>query len=101
MPDSPLLISLWLLVLAGCFFSFWKGGAPERLGAAVVLANLLLMMLIDTFLPVGSRPVGALVIDGLTAAGLLGVVLVYASLWLGGTMLLYALQFTLHAYYFV
>ena len=67
----------------------------------MVLANLLLVMLVDTFLPVGSQPVGELIIDGLTAVGLLGVVLLYGSLWLGGAMLLYAVQFSLHAFYFV
>jgi hypothetical protein len=101
MPASPLLLTLWLLVLAGCFFSLWKGGPPERLGAWVVLANLLLLMLVETFLPVEVQPVSELVIDGLTAVALLGVVLIYGSLWLGGAMLLYAVQFTLHAYYFV
>jgi hypothetical protein len=89
------------LVSLGCIFSLWKGGAAERFGGAIVLANLLAAMLIGNAQPLGSEPVAELVVDGLTAVGLLGVVLVYGSLWLGGAMLLYAIQFTLHAFYFV
>jgi hypothetical protein len=101
MPDSPLALTLSLLVLSGCFLSLWKGSPAERLGGAVVLANLLLTALVAVFLPADSRGVGELVVDGLTAAALLVVVLIYSSLWLGGVMLLYAALFTLHAFYFV
>jgi len=101
MPTSPLLFALWLLVLAGSGFSLWKGGPPERLGGWVVLANLFLVMLTSAILPAGSQAVGELTVDGLTAVVLLGIVLIYGSLWLGGAMLLYAVQFTLHAFYFV
>jgi hypothetical protein len=101
MPNSPLLQLLWLLVLAGCFFSLWKGGPAERQGAAFVLGNLLVAALADTFLPKDAAPVAGLVIDGLTALGLLVIVLIHGSLWLGGAMLLYAVQFSLRAYYFV
>jgi hypothetical protein len=101
MPDSPLALTLSLLVLSGCFLSLWKGSAAERLGGGVVLANLLCTVLVSAFLPADSRAVGELVVDGLTALGLLAIVLLYGSLWLGGVMLLYAVLFTLHAYYFV
>jgi hypothetical protein len=101
MPDSPLALTLSLLVLSGCFLSLWKGSPAERLGGAVVLANLLLTALVAAFLPAESRGVGELVVDGLTAVALLVVVLIYSSLWLGGVMLLYAALFTLHAFYFV
>ncbi|HEY2356048.1 MAG TPA: hypothetical protein VGH86_01255, partial [Phenylobacterium sp.] len=90
-----------LLGLLGCLFSLWKGGPPERIGGAVVLATLLLTILATTFLPVGIQPIAELVIDGLAALALLAVVLIYGSLWLGGAMLIYAAQFTLYAYYFV
>jgi hypothetical protein len=89
------------LVLAGCLFSLWQGGRSERLGGAVVLANTLLVAVIGFLMPHSSQAVPELVVDGLTAMGLLAVVLVYGSLWLGGAMLLYAMQFTLHAFYFV
>ncbi|WP_372786865.1 hypothetical protein [Phenylobacterium sp.] len=101
MPASLLPQIISLFGLLGCLFSLWKGGPPERIGGAVVLATLLLTILATTFLPVGVQPIAELVIDGLAALGLLGVVLIYGSLWLGGAMLLYATQFSLYAYYFV
>jgi hypothetical protein len=101
MPDSLLPQIISLLGLLGCLFSLWKGGPPERIGGAVVLATLLLTILATTFLPVGIQPIAELVIDGLAALALLAVVLIYGSLWLGGAMLIYAAQFTLYAYYFV
>jgi hypothetical protein len=100
-PSDPLVFVALSLVVAGCLFSLWKGGPPERLGGAIVLTNTILVFMLDRFLPREALPVGELVIDGLTAVGLLGVVLVYGSLWLGGAMLLYAVQFSLHAFYFV
>ena len=42
-----------------------------------------------------------LTLDGLTALGLLVIAVRYASFWLGGAMLLYAAQFSLHAFYMV
>jgi hypothetical protein len=101
MPASLLPQIISLLGLLGCLLSLWKGGAPERIGGAVVLATLLLTILAMTFLPPGGQPIAELVIDGLAALSLLGVVLLYGSLWLGGAMLLYAAQFSLYAYYFV
>ena len=42
-----------------------------------------------------------LVLDGLLAFSFLALTLRFASLWLGGAMLLQAAQFSLHAYYYV
>lgn len=98
---DPIFFAVVGLVVGGCIFSLWKGGSAERLGGAIVLANLLAEMLFGNARPLGSEPIAELVIDALTAMALLGVVLVYGSLWLGGAMLLYSIQFTLHAYYFV
>jgi hypothetical protein len=98
---DPIVFVAMALVLAGCLFSLWKGGTPERIGGAVVLANTAVVLFIGLFVASGSRAVPELVVDGLTAMGLLAVVLIYGSLWLGGAMLLYAVQFTLHAFYFV
>lgn len=98
---DPIFFAGVALVLAGCIFSLWKGGSAERLGGAIVLANLLAAMLIGNSRPLGSEPVAELVVDALTALALLGVVLVYGNLWLGGAMLLYSIQFTLHAFYSV
>ena len=98
---TPLSIILLLLGVGGCGFAFWKGGSAERAGAWVILANLVLMWAGGQVLAGASTGVFGLVLDGLTAAALLIIALRYASLWLGGVMLLYALEFSLRAFYFV
>lgn len=98
---SPISVVLLLLVLGGCAFAFWKGGPAERAGAGVILANLTLLWVADlVWAKISSGALG-LAVDGMTALALLVIALRYASLWLGGVMLLYALQFGLHAFYFV
>jgi len=94
-------VVLVLLVLAGCFFAFWKGGPAERAGAGVIFANLALLWILDQIWAKTSSGAVGLAVDGLTALALLVLVLRYASLWLGGVMLLFALEFGLHAFYFV
>jgi len=98
---SPTAAVLTSVVLAGCVFAFWKGGPAERSGASVILANLVILRLFAIFLPAESYGLAELAVDGLTALGLLVLVLRHASLWLGGVMLLYALQFSVHAFYIV
>lgn len=99
MPDSPIIVGLLAFSLVACLFAFAKGGQGEQIGAGVILANLFAMMISNQVL--GKNQIVVLGIDALTAFALLAVTLRYASLWLGGVMLLYALQFTLHAFYFV
>jgi hypothetical protein len=89
---------LILFVLITCLFAFVKGGTAERVGAAVILANLVAGVVNEAQL---HDQLITLVIDGLTALALLVVAVRYASFWLGGVMLLYALQFGLDAYYLV
>jgi hypothetical protein len=89
---------LILFVLVTCLFAFAKGVAAERLGAAVILANLLAGVVNEAQL---HDQLITLAIDGLTALALLVVAVRYANFWLGGVMLLYALQFGLDAYYLV
>ncbi len=101
MPTSLIVWIFSLTGLAVCLAALWKGEASERLGAWCILANLLITILATTFLGPEIRAVGQLVIDAATAVGLLIVVLRYGSLWLGGAMILYAAQFTLHSFYFV
>jgi len=87
--------------LAICLFALWKGGAPERFGASLIVAMIVLTRVVAALVPETAVPVVRLTTDGLTAVGLLVVALAYGSLWIGGVMLLYAAQFTLHSYYFV
>jgi hypothetical protein len=98
---SPIVAGLTVLVIGACAFAFWKGGQAERLGAAVILTNLALSWAANGIHYRAFYEVFGLVLDGLTAVVLLVIVLRYASGWLGAVMLLYGLQFTLHAYYFV
>lgn len=81
--------------------ALWKGGPAERTGSAVILLIMLAGRLIGTVVPEHILPILRLAEDGLTAVGLLVVALRYASLWIGGAMLLYAGLFTLHSAYFV
>ncbi|MEO8113541.1 MAG: hypothetical protein ABI655_04100, partial [Phenylobacterium sp.] len=78
----------------------WTGGPAERWGAWLILASTLLYSATAPLHP-ASKVIVQLSLDGATALGLLVVALRYGSSWIGVVMLLYALQFTLHAYYFV
>ena len=92
---SVLENTLLVLILVICLFAFTKGGAAERIGAGVILANLLAGMANESLF---HSQLITLCVDGLTALALLPVAVYYASLWLGGVMLLYAAQFALHAF---
>ena len=93
-------ILLSLILVAVCVFALWKGGPAERTGAAVIIVLVVAERLAHA-LPQGWWPIISLCGDALTALGLLVVALRYASFWLGGVMLLYAAQFTLHSFYLV
>lgn len=93
-------ILLSLVLVAVCVFALWKGGPAERTGAAVIIVLVVLERLAHV-LPQGWWPIISLCGDALTALGLLVIAIRYASFWLGGVMLLYAAQFTLHSFYLV
>jgi len=101
MPTSPIVLGLIALTLGIALLALWKGGPAERLGGAVVGANLVLSILSGLLLPDAAQPIARLTLDGLTALALLVITVSYASFWLGGVMLLYAVQFSLHAFYMV
>ncbi|HZZ33673.1 MAG TPA: hypothetical protein VFE10_16955 [Phenylobacterium sp.] len=90
--------TLLVFIFLTCLLAFVKGGAPERIGAAVILANLVIGAANEAL---GQDQRIVLCIDGMTALVLLTVAVRYASFWLGGVMLLYGVQFALHAFYFV
>jgi len=100
---SPFLtyILLTLLLVGVCLFAVWRGGPAERAGAVVVLVMVIVERGLQAVMPQGWWVVLGLSCDALNALGLLAVTLRYASLWLGGAMLFYAAQFTLHSFYFV
>jgi hypothetical protein len=101
MPNSLLVIGLWLTVLAACVFALVRGGPAERLGGALTLAISLSFLAVNALVPEPARPIPHLVLDGVLAVGFLVLAVRYASLWLGAVMLLQGIQFSLHAYFFV
>ena len=101
MPTSPIVQILLLVATGVCLLALWKGGPTERIGAGIILANLIFDLFGSPALPAEFRPTLRLVMDALTASCLLALTMWYASLWLGAAMLLFAAQFTLHSYYFV
>jgi hypothetical protein len=84
--------------LVVCGFSLWKGSAAERIGASVIMANIVVATANYSFFHI---QVGDLVIDAVSALVMLALALRYASLWLGAVMLVYAAQFGLDAFYMV
>lgn len=94
-------VLMWGLMLGACISAIWKGGAPERDGAILILSVSVLSPFADSLIPADARLVGRLVSDGLVALGFLVISIRYASLWLGGALIAQAVQFSLQAFYFV
>jgi len=100
MPTSPIVQLLLLFGVAGVAFAAWKGGRAERIAAAVVAGNLVIGLLIQVFTP-SLQGTFRFANDGLAALILLGVTVRYGAAWMGGIMLFYAAQFSLHSFYIV
>lgn len=101
MPTSPIVLGLIALTLGISLLALWKGSFAERVGGAVVGANVVLSIVSGLLLPESAQALARLTLDGLTAISLLIITVSFASFWLGGVMLLYAVQFSLHAFYIV
>lgn len=101
MPTTLTTQIIWAAVLVVCMFGLLKGGPAERFGAGLTVGIAIAFQIVNMVLPDESRPVPHLVLDGILALGFLGLAVRYASLWLGGVMLLQGVQFSLHAYFFV
>jgi hypothetical protein len=84
-----------------CGLAFVRGGAAERWGAVIVIGGSIVSLLIQLVLPKSSQGVVSLLCEGIYGFSFLMLALRYASPWLGGAMLLQAIQFSLHAYYIV
>jgi hypothetical protein len=98
MPTSPIVLLQIAIAAAGILFALWKGDAAERAAACVVAVNLAAGLLVSEFL-VSRQTALRFAADGLTALALLAVTVRYGAPWMGAMMLLYAAQFSLHAYY--
>jgi len=91
----------WTVLVAILSLAWIRGGRPERLGAGLVLFAALFAFGAHNLSPVEWQPLLLLADDGFLAMGFLVIALRYASAWLGGAMIFQAVQFSLHAYYFV
>jgi hypothetical protein len=98
--DHPGVLALAALTALACALALWKGGQPERIAAAIIVANVGLGFVGTQFMP-GYRGVPSLILDAATAFAFLGLTLRYGLPWLGIAMLIFSLQFALHAFYFV
>ena len=101
MPTTLTTQVIWAAVFVVCLFGLLKGGPAERFGAGLTLAIAIAFQVVNSLLPIEARAVPHLVLDGVLALGFLVLAVRYASLWLGGVMLLQGVQFSLHAYFFV
>jgi hypothetical protein len=95
-----LSIVLDALCALGAMFALWKGGTAERAAALVIIANILIGE-IGSYLAPSNSDLIRFVNDGLTALVILGITIRYGALWMGGVMLFYAVQFSLHSFYLV
>ena len=87
--------------LSVTMFGLWKGDAAVRYGALTHLAVEIATFIIHPkFGDVGAESI-LLAVDFASSVVLLLLAVRYASLWLGGAMLLQSAQFGLHAYYLV
>ena len=99
---SPLPTVLFGLNLFAALFAAWRGDRAARIAGALSLFDIVIPMTYGAI--TGNTQVGEVLelsADLVWAIGLLILVVRYASLWLGVTMLLQAAQFSLHAYYLV
>ena len=101
MYHSPLAILVIVCALAAAPLALWKGDTPARIAGVVSALNSLTLPVSLIFLQMQFGEVVELTIDFIWAIGLLMLVVRYAYRWLGVTMLLQAVQFSLHAYYLV
>ena len=99
MPHVPVGTLIDIFSVLGALFAVWKGGVAERSAAIVVIANVLIGQT-EWFAP-GSGGLIRIINDGITALVLLVITVRYAALWMGGVMLFFAAQFSMHSYYLV
>ncbi len=95
MSGIQIRIALDLCAALGCLFALWKGGTAERAAALVIIINILIEEAGNVLAP-GSIDIINFVDDGLTALVILAITVRYNALWMGGVMLFYGVQFSLH-----
>lgn len=99
MTNTVIVVSGMLILLGVCGLAVWKGGPPERRSAIWVLGTWLVVVAASFLLPRDTTYLLVLSLDGVLATALLFISIQYASLWLGGAMLVQSSAFALHAWY--
>jgi len=101
MYHSPLAILVILSAVLAAPFAVWKGDTAARIAGIGSALNALMLPVSRMVLQQHVGEVVQLAVDFVWAIGLLMLVVRFAYRWLGVTMLLQAVQFSLHAYYLV
>lgn len=91
----------WTATLVVCGLAWLRGSAAERWGAVIILVGSIVSLAVQLLLPARPQAIVSLLCEGIYGFAFLMLALRYASPWLGGAMLLQAIQFSLHAYYLV
>lgn len=92
--ESQILLGLVIVSVA---FAWWKGGAPERIGALFNGVICLAVPMVQLAMHESMHTLPILVADGVLAMGFLILAIRYATLWLGAAMILQAIGFTMHS----
>ena len=97
-----LIIAIFDGVAVGTVALAWaKGSAAERVGTSLNLVMVVLVWAIHEYAPPAAVADLVMTTDGILALGFLGLAVVYAYRWIGVALLLQAVQFGLHAAYYV
>jgi hypothetical protein len=99
MSNTLIVVGGVLIVLGVCTLAFLRGAPPERAAAVWVLGTWLAGVAGAMIFGRTDLPLIVLVVDGVLAIALLFISIQYASLWLGGAMLVQSSAFALHAWY--
>lgn len=86
-------------MIAACGFALWKGSEPERAGSAWMITTYVAVQLAGALVGKNELPLVIMAADGVLATALLFLSIQYASLWLGGAMLLQSTAFALHSWF--
>jgi hypothetical protein len=100
MSAAVAVLLLAIAAVAVCALALVKGAQAERFAAMAILISIPVGLLIQR-IPEPLAEVVSLSGDGVIALFFLGLTIRFATWWLGAVMLLYAAQFSAHAYYLV
>lgn len=97
MSGNVVAYSSLILALAVCGFAMWKGDMPVRLGGLAVICCWIAAVSAQVTFGARAPTIPVLIADGVLATAFLILALRYASVWLGGAMMLQSASFAVHA----